>query len=170
MDEEMAAVRRFMEQFREAEHAAYRAWLLEADFDRFAKKRDALMRLGAAIPFSSTMPRWRDDPLPPPDEAEQTLRTEYAPRRLLRLEAHTLPDGRRVYAAFVSGTHTIRTTGRPPSSVAECYIVARGEAGWQIISRRSAPNPAFPYWETTGGEDIALPETPDAVLELEDEE
>ncbi|MEZ4682546.1 MAG: hypothetical protein R2932_50895 [Caldilineaceae bacterium] len=36
--------------------------------------------------------------------------------------------------------------------------------GWQIISQQYPPTFAFPIWETTGGEKITLPDTPDEVV------
>jgi hypothetical protein len=160
----------FMIAFRDAEHAAYRAMLLEPDYERFRQIRQSLEAFAPAIRLSSQIVRNRNETIPPEGKAQQELERNYSPRVLLRLESYTLPQGHTLYAAYMTGTNTSRRTGQIALKTRLRYFVEAMPDGFQIVGFQHAPNSAFPYWETTGGQDITLPNEPDEVVVYREEE
>jgi hypothetical protein len=163
-------VHEYLIAFRDAEHAAYRAMLFEPDFERFSQAKRALEQFAPGIRLGSKVMRWEDEDLPSREEGQKTLSSQYAPREILRIEQHSLPDGSVRYAGSLSATFTLPDADRPEPHTSVRFIIRESDTGYEIESRQRSPTLAFPYWETTGGPDIQLPDEPDEVVVYIEEE
>jgi hypothetical protein len=163
-------VHSFIQDYCDAERAAYEAMLTEPDPQRYQEAKSRLQAFGARLRLTANIDRFEDEPLPAPEEAQAQLAQQYQMRRQLRIEKYQVDAKGEIYAVYLTGTLAMPSTGEPALRTQIRLLVQMTPQGWQIISRQHPPNIAFPYWETTGGEDITLPETPDEVVVYIEEE
>lgn len=162
-------VRRFIVGFSKAENAAYEAMLTEPNADRYQEAKLRVESFGNTLHLTASIDRFEDEPLPAREEAQLHLKREYQTRQLLRVEEYQTREDV-TYAAYLTGTLAMPSTGKPALRTQIRLLVRMTPEGWQIISRQYPPSMAFPYWETIAGEDITLPETPDAAVVYINEE
>lgn len=154
----------FIESFIKAERQAAEA-MLTAPYPAFREARSTLNDFAVNIRLSEHLVRFDGEPLPEADVAQQQLSQRFQPRQVLSIQRYQLDD-RTLFAADLTGTY-----GNGAARTREIrFIIEDKPHSLAIISRQSPPNPAFPYWETVGGEDITLPDQVDEQINFYDEE